>query len=92
VVKVGSGVLTDRGALRRRIFAEIARQVSELCDAGREVLVSSGSIAMGSRTLGWSHPALDPREAGRGGGRADQALGLYHGASRATAGRSPRCW
>jgi glutamate 5-kinase len=57
VVKVGSGVLTDRGVLRRRIFAEIARQISELCDAGRQVvLVSSGSIAMGSRTLGWSHP------------------------------------
>ncbi len=57
VVKVGSGVLSNRGALRRRIFTEIARQVSELWDAGRQVvLVSSGSIAMGSRTLGWSHP------------------------------------
>jgi glutamate 5-kinase len=57
VVKVGSGVLSHRGALRRRIFTEIARQISELCDAGRQVvLVSSGSIAMGSRTLGWSHP------------------------------------
>jgi glutamate 5-kinase len=57
VVKVGSGVLTNRGALRQRIFSEIARQISELCDAGRQVvLVSSGSIAMGSRTLGWTHP------------------------------------
>ena len=57
VVKVGSGVLSNRGVLRQRIFTEIARQVSELCDAGRQVvLVSSGSIAMGSRTLGWSHP------------------------------------
>jgi len=57
VVKVGSGVLSRRGALRRRIFTEIARQISELCDAGRQVvLVSSGSIAMGSRILGWSHP------------------------------------
>ena len=57
VVKVGSGVLSNRGALRRRIFTEIARQVSELWDTGRQVvLVSSGSIAMGSRTLGWSHP------------------------------------
>jgi len=57
VVKVGSGVLSSRGGLRLRIFTEIARQISELCDAGRQVvLVSSGSIAMGSRTLGWSHP------------------------------------
>jgi glutamate 5-kinase len=57
VVKVGSGVLSKRGAHRLRVFTEIARQVSELCDAGRQVvLVSSGSIAMGSRTLGWSHP------------------------------------
>jgi glutamate 5-kinase len=57
VVKVGSGVLSNRGALRRRVFTEIARQISELCDSGRQVvLVSSGSIAMGSRILGWSHP------------------------------------
>jgi glutamate 5-kinase len=57
VIKVGSGVLTNRGALRLRIFTEIARQISDLCDRGRQVvLVSSGSIAMGSRTLGWSHP------------------------------------
>ncbi len=57
VVKVGSGVLTRRSALRLRIFTEIARQISQLRDSGRQlVLVSSGSIAMGSRTLGWSHP------------------------------------
>jgi glutamate 5-kinase len=57
VVKVGSGVLSRRGALRLRVFTEIARQISELADSGRQVvLVSSGSIAMGSRTLGWSHP------------------------------------
>ena len=57
VVKVGSGVLTRRSALRLRIFTEIARQISQLSDSGRQlVLVSSGSIAMGSRTLGWSHP------------------------------------
>jgi glutamate 5-kinase len=57
VVKVGSGVITRRSALRSRIFTEIARQISELSDSGRQVvLVSSGSIAMGSRTLGWSHP------------------------------------
>ena len=57
VIKVGSGVLSSGGALRLRVFTEIARQIAELCDSGRQVvLVSSGSIAMGSRTLGWSHP------------------------------------
>jgi glutamate 5-kinase len=57
VVKVGSSILTRDGKLRHRVFGEIARQVSELCDAGRElVVVSSGAIAIGSRRLGWSHP------------------------------------
>jgi glutamate 5-kinase len=57
VVKVGSGVLTDGGALRPRVLAEIARQVAGLMDAGREVvLVSSGAIALGSRVLGWEEP------------------------------------
>ena len=57
VVKVGSGILTDAGGARARIFGEIARQVCSLCDAGREVVVvSSGAIALGGRELGWSHP------------------------------------
>jgi glutamate 5-kinase len=57
VVKVGSGVLTGGDALRRGIFGKVARQISALCDDGREVvLVTSGAIAIGSRTLGWSHP------------------------------------
>jgi len=57
VVKVGSSILTRDGKLRHRVFGEIARQVSELCDGGRElVVVSSGAIAIGSRRLGWSHP------------------------------------
>ena len=57
VVKVGSGVLTRDGAIRTRVFGDIARQLSALCDQGREVvLVSSGAIAMGSKALGWSHP------------------------------------
>jgi len=57
VVKVGSSVLTRRGRLRQRAFGEIARQVSGLCDAGREVVVvSSGAIALGARALGWGHP------------------------------------
>jgi glutamate 5-kinase len=57
VVKVGSGVLTRDGSLRRTAFGQIARQVAALCDEGREVvLVSSGAIAVGSRALGWSDP------------------------------------
>ena len=57
VVKVGSSILTRDGKLRHRVFGEIARQVSELQDAGRElVVVSSGAIAIGSRRLGWTHP------------------------------------
>ena len=57
VVKVGSSVLTDRGTLRPRVFTEIARQVSQLREQGRDVVVvSSGAIAIGSRELGWDGP------------------------------------
>jgi len=57
VVKVGSSILTAAGAVRPRVFSELIRQVSELIDAGRQVVVvSSGAIAMGSHRLGWSHP------------------------------------
>jgi len=57
VVKVGSSILTRDGKLRQRVFGEIARQVSALQAAGREVVVvSSGAIAIGSRRLGWTHP------------------------------------
>jgi glutamate 5-kinase len=58
VVKVGSSVLTRDGELRSRVFGDIARQIAELCDGGREVvLVSSGAIAVGSRDLGWNIPS-----------------------------------
>lgn len=57
VVKVGSSTLTRDGALRRRVFGQLARQISELADAGKQVvLVSSGAIAFGSHELGWKHP------------------------------------
>jgi glutamate 5-kinase len=57
VIKVGSSILTRDGKLRHRVFGEIARQVSELASAGREVVVvSSGAIAIGARRLGWTHP------------------------------------
>jgi glutamate 5-kinase len=57
VVKVGSSILTRDGALRPRVFTEVARQVARLCAEGREVVVvSSGAIAIGSRELGWDGP------------------------------------
>jgi glutamate 5-kinase len=57
VVKVGSSILTDNGALRQRVFGNIARQVSQLQDEGREIaIVSSGAIAIGSNRLGWNQP------------------------------------
>ncbi|MGH0031534.1 MAG: glutamate 5-kinase [Myxococcota bacterium] len=57
VVKVGSGVLTHDGEIRTRVFGDVARQLSQLRDEGREVvLVSSGAIAVGARELGWDHP------------------------------------
>ena len=57
VVKVGSSVLTDEGQVRARAFSDLARQVAALADAGRQVVVvSSGAIALGSRTLGRKRP------------------------------------
>ncbi|MAE94808.1 MAG: glutamate 5-kinase [Deltaproteobacteria bacterium] len=57
VVKIGSGVLANGGALQPRVLGAISRQVGALLDEGREVvLVSSGAIAVGSRVLGWEHP------------------------------------
>ncbi len=56
VVKVGSSVLTQDGELQSRVLGEIVRQVSELFDVGREVvIVSSGAIAIGARELGWNN-------------------------------------
>jgi glutamate 5-kinase len=57
VVKIGSSVLTDGLSPRRRVFGEVARQVSALHGARRDVvIVSSGAVALGSRELGWSEP------------------------------------
>jgi glutamate 5-kinase len=57
VVKIGSGTLTAAGRVRARVVSDLARQVAALFDAGREVVVvSSGAIAIGSHTLGWSQP------------------------------------
>jgi len=57
VVKVGSAILAANGGLADEAFADIARQISELADTGRDVvLVSSGAIAIGNRDLGWDIP------------------------------------
>jgi len=47
----------DGRGLADEAFADIARQISELADTGRDVvLVSSGAIAIGNRDLGWDIP------------------------------------
>jgi glutamate 5-kinase len=57
VVKIGSGVLTANGDVRSRVFSSVAREVAQLVAEGRQVvLVSSGAVAFGARTLGWDHP------------------------------------
>jgi len=57
VVKIGSGTLTEAGRVRTRVVGDLARQVATLFDSGKEVVVvSSGAIAIGSHTLGWSQP------------------------------------
>ena len=57
VVKVGSSILTADGAVRPRVFTELIRQIADIAESGRKVVVvSSGAIAMGSHRLGWSHP------------------------------------
>lgn len=57
VVKVGSAILAANDGRADAAFADIARQVSELADSGRDVvLVSSGAIAIGNRELGWEFP------------------------------------
>jgi len=56
VVKVGSGLVTNRGqGLDHAALARWVGQIAELRKLGREVvLVSSGAIAEGMRRLGWS--------------------------------------
>jgi glutamate 5-kinase len=56
VVKVGSALVTNDGAgLALDFIADCARQISQLRQDGREVLlVSSGAIAAGMQRLGWT--------------------------------------
>ncbi len=55
VVKVGSALVTNNGAgLDLAAISEWARQIADLRDTGRQVvLVSSGAIACGLQRLGW---------------------------------------
>ncbi|MDH4184903.1 MAG: glutamate 5-kinase, partial [Nitrospinota bacterium] len=55
VVKVGSGVLTGETyeQVNERVLGQIAGQVAHLAGQGRKVaVVSSGSVALGAKTLG----------------------------------------
>ena len=64
VLKVGSNVLaSDRGLRPARIRA-LAREVAELCDGGRQiVVVSSGAVAAGVARLPVRRPGLEWRQA-----------------------------
>src|SRR5476649_1532121 len=55
VVKVGSGLVTNRGqGLDHAALARWVGQIAELRKLGREVmLVSSGAVAEGMQRLGW---------------------------------------
>jgi glutamate 5-kinase len=54
VVKIGSSLLAPpQGGVHARRFAQLARDVTELIEQGRQiVLVSSGAVALGLRRLG----------------------------------------
>lgn len=56
VVKVGSALVTNNGAgLAADFIAECARQIAQLQQSGRQILlVSSGAIAAGMQRLGWA--------------------------------------
>ncbi|MBN1106469.1 MAG: glutamate 5-kinase [Deltaproteobacteria bacterium] len=55
VVKVGSGVLTARNGLNRRVIRNLTRDICALKELGIEVvLVSSGAIASGMKKIGLS--------------------------------------
>lgn len=65
IVKIGSALLVDpeTGAIRRRWFAGLAEDIARCRLRGQEVLVvSSGSIALGRRQLGFSSGPLKLEE------------------------------
>jgi glutamate 5-kinase len=89
VVKVGTSTLTTNGKIRPAAFANLARQVSELMDEGREVvIVSSGAIAVGANRLGWNHPGRSIPEKQAAAAVGQIGLVEYYGRRFARRGRS----
>jgi glutamate 5-kinase len=72
VVKVGTSLLAPSGGgVHPRRFGELAREISDVLDAGREViLVSSGAVGLGVRRL-----ELDSRPESIPGKQAAAAVG-----------------
>ena len=63
VVKVGTSTLTRDGQLQPARFTALAKDVAQLLDDDRQVvLVSSGAIAVGAHRLGWTHSGQSVRE------------------------------
>ncbi len=59
VIKIGTGVLTDRAQLDRRVIGRLADEMSLLKESGLEVvLISSGSVATGAASLGLARRPL----------------------------------
>ncbi len=53
VVKIGSGILTEKNGLNVAVIRDISRQISGLMDRGIDViLVSSGALACGIKKIG----------------------------------------
>lgn len=61
VIKIGSNILTDKkGGLNQKRIYSIARDVSDICRAGYEVvIVSSGAVAAGMKKLGLKEKPKD---------------------------------
>lgn len=59
VVKLGSAVLTDGGRLNLPFFARFAAEITELRQQGYKfIVVTSGAVAAGLESLGFSQPPL----------------------------------
>jgi len=65
VIKVGSALVSEKGAPRTAWIESLAADIAALCRDGKDVLlVSSGAIALGRSTLGPARPRkLDEKQA-----------------------------
>ena len=80
VIKLGSNVLTTPGwKLDRKVFADVARTIAKAKKRKKEfILVSSGAIAAGMGTLGFSErPKLIPLEQAAAAIGQISLMGLY---------------